>query len=140
MEVRDDFGVSLLGINYKIGDGPEETLHLGRFADQSLTATALETLYLEKHPLDHSAAITYYAFAEDNCPLKPHRVVSELRFIDILPFKQDYQFAQGEGSCSGNSLSLEELIARQRENLSRTFALEREPSLAETQGAAAGKI
>ena len=54
-------------------------------------------------------------------------MVSDLRFIDILPFKQEYQFVEGEGSCSGSSVSLEELIARQRENLSRTFALEREP-------------
>ncbi len=36
IEARDDFGVSLLGINFKIGDGPEETLHLARLKDQPL--------------------------------------------------------------------------------------------------------
>jgi phage terminase large subunit-like protein len=126
VEARDDFGVSVLGINFKIGDGPEETLHLGQLSDQPLTAAALELLYLEKYALDYKGAITYYAFAEDNHPPKPHRVVSDLRFIDILPFKQDYQFVPGEGSCSGSSISLEELIARQRDNLNRTFALERD--------------
>ena len=129
VESRDDFGVSLLGINFKVGDGPEETLHLARFQDQPVTAQALETLYLEKHSLDYTGAITYYAFVEDNYPPKPHRVVSELRFIDIVPFKQDYQLVDGEGSCNGSSVSLEELIARQRENLNRTFALERETSV-----------
>ena len=56
-------------------------------------------------------------------------MVSDLRFIDILPFKQDYQLVKGEGSCSGSSVSLEELIARQRDNLNRTFALERETTV-----------
>ena len=125
VEARDDFGISVLGISFKIGDGPEETLHLGRFSDQLLTASALEVLYLEKYPLDYKGAITYYAFAEDNYPPKPHRVVSDLRFIDILPYKQEYQFVPGEGSCNGSSTSLEELIARQRDNLNRTFTLER---------------
>ncbi len=111
VEARDDFGVSLLGINFKIGDGPEETLHLSKLKDQPLTAAALETLYLEKHSLDFKGAITYYAYVEDNYSPKPHRVVSDLRFIDILPFKQEYQFVEGEGQCNGSSVSLEELIA-----------------------------
>ena len=128
VEARDDFGVSLLGINFKIGDGPEETLYLGRLKDQPVTA-ALETLYLEKHSLDFKGAITYYAFAEDNYPPKAHRVVSDLRFIDILPFKQEYQFVEGEGSCCSSSVSLEELITRQRDDLNSAFALEREAAI-----------
>jgi Domain of unknown function (DUF4175) len=133
VEARDDFGVSVVGINFKIDGGPEETLHLGRLKDEPLTAAALETLYLEKYSLDYKGAITYYAFVEDNYSPKPHRVVSDLRFIDILPFKQDYEFAEGEGggSCNGSSVSLEELIARQRDNLNRTFALEREAAVAD---------
>ncbi len=140
VEARDDFGVSLLGINFKIGDGPEETLHLGDSRISPFTAAALETLYLEKHSLDYKGAITYYAFVEDNYSPKPHRVVSDLRFIDILPFKQDYQFVEGEGSCNGSSVSLEELIARQRDNLNRTFALERETAVDDAAAQAAGQI
>ena len=37
--------------------------------------------------------------------------------------------SKAEGSCCGSSVSLEELIARQRDNLNRTFALEREPAI-----------
>ena len=140
VEARDDFGVSLLGINFKIGDGPEETLYLSRLKDQPLTAAALETLYLEKYSLDYKGAITYYAFVEDNYSPKPHRVVSDLRFIDILPFKQEYQFVEGEGSCNGSSVSLEELIARQRDNLNRTFALEREAAVERRRRQAARQI
>ena len=124
VEAADDFGVLQLGISYKVGDGPEETLHLARLEKQPLTADALATLYLEKHKLGFPDAITYYAFAEDNYPAKPHRVVSELRYIDILPFKHVYRFVEGEEGSSERSLTLEELIARQRVNLSRTFVLE----------------
>ena len=99
---------------------------------QPVTADELATLYLEKHTLSITDALTYYAFVEDNFPVTPHRVVSELRYIDILPFKHVYRFAEGEGEPSSkSSLSLEELIARQRVNLNRTFAFERDPSIGE---------
>jgi len=137
VEAGDDFGVSRLGINYKVGDGPEETLHLADYKDQPVTAEALATLYLEKHQVDYKDGISYYAFALDNYPPEPHRVVSELRFIDIIPYKQAYQVVEGEGSCNGSSITLEELIARQRTNLNRTFGLERDRSV---DGAAARRL
>jgi hypothetical protein len=130
VEASDDFGLARLGIVYKVGDGPEETLHIASLENQPVTADALATLYLEKHTLSFTDAITYYAFVEDNYPATPHRVVSELRYIDILPYKQTYKFAEGEGQSSAtSSLSLEELIARQRVNLNRTFLLERDRSI-----------
>jgi hypothetical protein len=132
VEATDDFGLARLGIVYKVGDGPEETLHMASLAKQPVTADELATLYLEKHTLSFTDALTYYAFVEDNYPATPHRVVSELRYIDILPYKQSYRFVEGEGgSDSKSSLSLEELIARQRVNLNRTFAFERDPSIGE---------
>ena len=73
-------------------------------------------------------AITYFAFAEDNRD-QPRRARSELHFIDIRPYKREYQFV--DSNCQGGSgscLSLEELIARQRQNLRKTFVnLDRQP-------------
>ena len=131
VEVSDDFGVSRLGITYKIGIGAEQTLHFADFKDQPVTAQVLEMLYLEKHKIDYRDGISYYAFALDNHPGKPHRVVSELRFIDIFPFKQEYRLIEGEEGepLSTTLLTLEELIARQRVNLSRTFVMEQDRSI-----------
>ena len=129
VEAGDDFGVARVGIQYKVGDGPEEILHLASFENQAVTAEGLATLYLEKHKLNFTDAITYYAFVEDNYPAKPHRVVTELRYIDILPYKQGYELVDGGGTCCGSSVTLEELIARQRVNLNRTFAFERDQSV-----------
>jgi hypothetical protein len=129
----DDFGVSRLGIKYKIGNGPEETLHLTDYKDQPVTADVLTTLYLEKHRIDFKDGISYYAFVEDNYPPEPHRVVSDLRFIDILPYKKEYQLVDAEEGPppTGDSVTLEELIARQRVNLNRTFLMERDRSIAQ---------
>jgi hypothetical protein len=125
VEAGDDFGLSQVGITYKVGNGPEETLHVAEFKDRLVTAKELATLYLEKHQIAYPDQISYYAFVLDNHPPEPHKVVSELRFIDVLPYKQEYQFVEGEsGDPQSGSLSLEELIARQRVNLSRTFVLE----------------
>jgi len=131
VEAGDDFGVTRLGINYKVGDGPEETLHLAGFENQPVTVQGLATLYLEKHKLSFTDAITYYAFVEDNYPAKPRRAVTELRYIDILPYKQAYELVAGGGTCNGASVTLEELIARQRVNLNRTFAFESDQTVAE---------
>jgi hypothetical protein len=94
----DDFGVARLGIAFKVNGGNDESLYFHEHADEPLTVRALATLYLEKHQLTYTDGITYYAFVEDNYPVRPHRVVSELRFIDILPYKQAFQYVEGGGT------------------------------------------
>lgn len=130
VKADDDFGVSRLAIQYKVGDGPEETLHLADLKNEPVTAEALVTLYLEKHEINFNDGVTYYAYVLDNYPGGPHRTVSELRFIDILPFKRRYRLAEPSGDIPANvSVSLEELIARQRVNLNRTFVAERDRTI-----------
>jgi hypothetical protein len=94
----DDFGITRVGIAYKAAGGPEESLSLHDHPDQPLTVRTLATLYLERHKLTYTDGITYYAFVEDNYPMPKHHVVSELRFIDILPYKQAYQYVEGGGT------------------------------------------
>ena len=98
VQAGDDFGLARVGIAYRAGKGPEESLLLHDHADQPLTVRTLATLYLEKHKLTYTDNITYHAFVEDNRPIAEHRVVSELRFIDILPYKQAYQYVEGGGT------------------------------------------
>ena len=90
-----------------------------------MTAKALETLYLEKHALDYTGAITYYAFVEDNFPASRTASSPSCGSSTCCRSSKTIRWSKREagGSCNGNSVSLEELIARQRENLNRTFAL-----------------
>ncbi|HEV3003089.1 MAG TPA: DUF4175 family protein, partial [Pirellulales bacterium] len=130
VEASDDFGVGKIGIMFQIADGPQRELYLEDLPQQPLTAESLATLFLEQHDVYVTDAVTYYAFAEDNRPVGPHppgvsnRATTELRFIDIRPYKRTYHLASsgGGGSSGESSASLEELIARQRVNLNRSFA------------------
>ena len=122
VEAADDYGVARVGMTFQVGDEAEETIYLDDPKDQPPSLEALATLYLETHKLTYADSVGYRAFVEDNRSPGPQRVSTELRFIDILPYKQAFQFVEGGGSCNGTSVTLEELIARQRLALNRAFA------------------
>jgi hypothetical protein len=102
IRVDDDFGLCRAGIVFRVGGGEERTLILKDFkkpqpktqdgAPANLTqATVEELLRLEQFGLGQTDSITYYAFAEDNYPGGPKRTETDLRFIDIRPFKRVYK-------------------------------------------------
>ena len=129
VRIQDDFGLGKVGIEYQINGGERKTLWEQNLAGQKKEYTTMPVMYLEEHALSHEDAITYYAFAEDHRD-EPKRTRSELQFIDIRPYKREFQVVdsncQGSGSC--DSLTLAELIKRQRHTLRRTFAnLDRQP-------------
>ena len=134
VEARDDFGIAKVGIVYQVGDGPPRTLLLDAPKDQPHAAKPAATLFLEDLKVDYQTGITYHAFVEDNHPTKPRRATTELRYIDIIPFEQAFQLKEGGGACNGQSVTLEELILRQRGNLGRTFAHVGGPAVAREVG------
>jgi hypothetical protein len=98
LEAADDFGLSKVGIVYQIGDGAPQTLYVKEHADQPASLKTEAILSLEDHKLDFKDGVTYYAFVEDNRPNRPQRTVTDLQFIDIRPFKRDYQLIEGGGT------------------------------------------
>ncbi len=131
----DDYGLSAVGIRYRIDDGPEQTLWQASANELSNAMTKTVTLALEDLNLEYPQAITYYAYAIDNREPEPQKLTGELRFIDIRPFAREYEFSaqQCSGNCQGKCLTLEKLIKQQREILGGTFA-------AVSQGAANDKV
>jgi len=143
IRARDDFGLTRAGIVFQINNDEEHTLFAESYqqAAEELQATgtlspktsaALErTLPLEHFKLIQKDAITYYAFAEDNRPGEPQRTETELRFIDIRPFKTIYrqppeQDGMGDPQEQGpRRATFEELIGRQRTALNRTLTMKR---------------
>jgi Domain of unknown function (DUF4175) len=123
VEANDDFGLAKIGIVYQIGNGPKKTHTLKAPSDQPVTFKLESVLALEEYPLTHRDSITYYAFAEDNHPNSPQRAMTDLQFIDIRPYKRAYQFVEGQDGPrqKDTSVTLEELIHRQRANLNKTF-------------------
>jgi hypothetical protein len=94
-------------------------------------ATLEKVLPLEHFQLVQQDSVMYYAFAEDNRPGQTQRTESDLRFIDIRPFRRLYRVQDrqpGENPEDGGPplKSLEELIARQRYALNRAIQLDRQ--------------
>jgi hypothetical protein len=125
----DDFGLTRAGIVFQFNNGDEQTLIQKDFkADPSKTTTTAalqEMLLLEKLAASPTDSLTYYAFAEDNYPGGARRTETDLRYLDIRPFKREYKQAeQGSGmEADGDFATLAELIARQRFNLNRAKRL-----------------
>ena len=132
VRLGDDIGLSRAGIVFRMNDGEEQTLLLKEFAigpgaTLTTTAAAEEMLMLEKLAATSTDSIVYYAFAEDNHPEGAQRTETDLRFLDIRPFKREYKVSEGGAGSDdgGQSTSLDELIARQRFNLGRASRLAR---------------
>ncbi len=142
MRVRtsDDFGLSNAGIVFEINNESSHTLHYEDFARAVEEANAAEgtstespwktnsilekLLPLEFFELTQRDSVSYFAFAEDNYPDGAHRTETELRFIDIRPFRQRYQLVDMEdpmGMPGEEIMLLGDLIRRERALLNRTL-------------------
>jgi len=97
------------------------------FPTDALTTNKVleELLPLEYFELTQRDSVSYFAFAEDNYPQAAHRTETELRFIDIRPFRQLYELYDMEdpmGPPNGEEiLLLGDLIRRERALLNRTI-------------------
>ncbi|HUY34323.1 MAG TPA: DUF4175 family protein [Pirellulales bacterium] len=142
MRIRtsDDFGLSRAGIVFQINNEEEYPLleqdfqaaaaeleTTGKLSPQT-RATLEKVLPLEHFALTQRDSVMYYAFAEDIRPGSPQRSETDLRFIDIRPFRLQYRLLDldAAGMNQGPQLkTLEELIARQRHALNRAVRLSR---------------
>ena len=140
IQASDDYGLTNAGIVFQINSGEEHTLLQDDFAaaadavrevEQTGRVTPRTRAVLERAlPLEYFAltqkdCVVYYAFAEDNFPEGPHRTETDLRFVDIRPFRQTFRLRDpddpmGNGGGRGFT-SLEELIQRERFVLNRTI-------------------
>ena len=144
VRLRDDYGLSKAGVVFQINNEQEVPLIAQDFAVvmaaaneaatagkiSPMTQAALEkVLPLEVFELTQKDSVMYFAFAEDNRPDSPQRTETEMRFIDIRPFKRTYQIVDPDpmpqGMGGGNLKSLGELIQRQRHALNRTMQIEK---------------
>lgn len=144
VRVRDDFGLTKAGIVFQVNNEQEIPLVAQDFAVvvaaaeeaaatgkiSPTTQAALEKILpLEHFELTQKDSVMYFAFAEDNLPDRPQRTETDMRFIDIRPFKREYRVIDPDpmpGMGMGGGLkSLEELIQRQRFALNRTLQIQK---------------
>ncbi|MDB5348454.1 MAG: hypothetical protein JWP89_6831 [Schlesneria sp.] len=148
IRVRDDYGLAKAGVIFQVNNEQEVPLIAEDFAIVAVAADELasvgrispttqaaleKVLPLEYFELTQKDSVMYFAFAEDNRPDKPQRTETEMRFIDIRPFKRTYSVVDPDpmnGMGGGPGLkSLEELIERQRYGLNRTMQVEKQSAV-----------
>ena len=144
VKASDDFGLSNAGIVFEINNESAHTLLLKDYqkalaevqenaADPPAVSepTAVQTndvleklLPLEFFELTQRDSVSYFAFAEDSFPESPHRTETELRFIDIRPFRQRFELVDMPdpmGPPGEEIMLLGDLIRRERALLNRTI-------------------
>jgi len=141
MRIRasDDFGLARAGIMFEVNNEEEYPLLAKDFEqaaeelqqDGQLTPQTRSTLEkilpLEHFQLSQQDSVMYYAFAEDTRPGQAQRTETDLKFIDIRPFRRNYR-PYDPPPGMGQPLrfkTLEEIISRQRYALNRTIQLDR---------------
>ena len=135
MRIRtsDDFGLSRAGIMFEVNNeeeypllakdfeqAAEELREAGQLRPQT-RSTLEKVLPLEHFQLSQQDSVMYYAFAEDNKPGQAQRTETDLRFIDIRPFRRNYRMIDlPEGMGQGRQFKfLEEIIHDLRDALYR---------------------
>ena len=155
VRLRDDYGLSKAGVVFQINNEQEVPLIAQDFEAvvaaanevattgkvSPTTQAALEkVLPLEFFELTLKDSVMYFAYAEDNRPNSPQRTETEMRFIDIRPFKRTYQVIDpdpmpaGMGG-GGGFKTLGELVQRQRQALNRTMQIEKRAASGRTPDA-----
>ena len=140
VRVRDDYGLGTAGIVFQINNEEEHTLTAEEFAalttdvatepTPQTRATLERKLPLEFFELTQKDSVTYHAFVTDNRPEEyggPQRMTTDLRFVDIRPFRRIYRYTElGEPGESVDTklMTLEEIIRRERYVLNRTLRAE----------------
>jgi len=144
IEVSDDFGVAELGLAYKIKTNDEKRFVMKKFDKNTKSFKHDDTFFLELLKLADTDVVSYYAYAKDNDAVTgPKESVSDLYFIEIEPFGQQYQYAPdsdlaekgGDGKKKEDlAQNVEKMIQRQQQVLKKTFNVDRIPKEERDEG------
>ncbi len=132
-EATDDYGIGELKLMYRIGSDELQEFVMessvstpivgsGSGADARHVAEGAYTFYLEEFDVEPGDIISYYAHATDNnTRTGPGEASSEIYFIEIRPFNEDFHEGESEGEpgeAEPNPLS--DIISSQKEIIRET--------------------
>ena len=126
---QDDYGVASLELLYSVNGGPEQRRVLaGSSGRGSRETSGSHTFLLEEVKLEPGDVIAYYARATDNNRVgTPQTASTDIYFLQIRPFAQDYRQQQGGGGGGGGGGDDPgKLSQQQRQIVAGTFKTERD--------------
>src|SRR5258708_4326528 len=122
----DDFGIASLDMVYSVSGGAEQVVPFTSLGGTSLARIGSRMLAVEDLHVKPGDVIAYYARARDVPRAKQSTLArSEIFFLEVKPFNEEYSLAQSQAMAAGSSQQLEGLISSQKEIISATWNLER---------------
>ena len=129
-EATDDYGIGALKLIYRVGSNELQELVMESSdplvasgavdAVQRRVAEGRYTFYLEEFDVEPGDIISYYAHAVDNNTLTgPGEASSDIYFIEIRPFNENFQEAEGE-PASPMPNPLRKIIGSQKQIIRET--------------------
>ena len=136
-EATDDYGLAELKLRYHIGidelqevvlnaNAPPLSAVEEKATDDSFVHRVLEgsyTFYIEEFDLEPGDVISYYAHATDNnTQTGPGEATSDIYFIEIRPFNEDFHEGEGEqAQAQAEPNPLSGIIASQKQIIRDTW-------------------
>ncbi|MFQ5772111.1 MAG: DUF4175 family protein, partial [bacterium] len=135
IQVDDDYGVSSLKLFYTLNGGQEEAINLQikkSLTNQGETTfneirefNAQHQFYLEDLKVQPGDFLTYFVQVEDNhTAISKEPVLSEIYFIEIRPFEQEFFRPLSQGQMGGASGLGGRLSQKQKDILIATWKLQ----------------
>ena len=120
----DDFGISNFELVYAVRGGTEQVISLSP-PKPAPSVTGKQTLYLEDLHVKPGDFVSYYVRARDVARgRKASETKSDLYFLEVKPFDQEFRLAESQAQSGGGS-SIDELVNSQKEVVAATWKLER---------------
>jgi hypothetical protein len=127
-EAEDDHGIDRLELVYAIRGGDERAVPL-RIEAGRAAVNGRHTLYLEDLDVRPGDFVSYYIRARDVARGKrPSEVRSDIFFLEVKPFEQEFALARSQGGAAGaggSNRSIDDLVAAQKEIIVATWKLDR---------------
>ena len=131
-EATDDYGVAELKLMYRVGSDELQELVMessvstpivdsGSAAVSRLVADGTYTFYLEEFDVEPGDIISYYAHATDNnTRTGPGEASSDIYFIEIRPFNENFHEEEGEPGEPAEPNPLLEVVSSQKQIIRET--------------------
>ena len=131
-EATDDYGVAELKLMYRVGSDELQELVMessvstsivdsGSATDSRPVADSIYTFYLEEFDVEPGDVISYYAHATDNnTRTGPGEASSDIYFIEIRPFNENFHEGEGEPGEPAEPNPLLEVVSSQKRIIRET--------------------
>ena len=122
-EAADDYGVENMTLMYSVGSGEPQELEAETVeVKEKKIISGAYVFYLEELDVEPGEIISYYAQATDNnTRTGPGTGTSELYFIEVRPFNEQYMQMDAEGQQAPEGQPFPNLISDQRTIIKNTW-------------------